>query len=171
MNGYDDDGSHKAIFQILDARSRSLLNNKFKGRDGSACSLLQGAKGIKKSEMLMAFKDYCTIKLTDVIPVYITYSDMSSKESLLHDHTVLDIVKKELKSIQIETAATEKGILKGVQIAEVLEKHGKFVLLLVDEFDELYRVQESRDEKTQANYCTCRHWFRLVPPHHTKPVA
>eukprot|EP01035_Chromulina_nebulosa_P023369 gene23369-30281_t len=148
--------THKAIFQILDARSRSLQNNKFKGRDGSACSLLQGAKGIGKSEMLMAFKDYCTIKYPDVIPVYITYSDMSSKESLLHDHTVLDIVKNQLKSIQIETAATEKGILKGVQIAEVLEKHGKFVLLLVDEFDELYRVQESIDEKTQANYCTCR---------------
>jgi hypothetical protein len=148
--------THKAIFRILDARSRSLLNKKFKGHDGSACSLLQGAKGIGKSAMLMAFKDYCSMKYPDVIPVYITYSDMSSKESLLNDHTVLDIVKKELKSIQIETAATEKGILKGVQIAAALEKHDKFVILLVDEFDELYRAHESIDEKSQAIYRTCR---------------
>ena len=81
--------THKAIFRILDARSRSLLNKKFKGHDGSACSLLQGAKGIGKSTILMAFKDYCSMKYPDIIPVYITYSDMSSKESLLNDHTVL----------------------------------------------------------------------------------
>ena len=64
-------------------------NKKFKGHDGSACSLLQGAKGIGKSTILMAFKDYCSMKYPDIIPVYITYSDMSSKESLLNDHTVL----------------------------------------------------------------------------------
>jgi hypothetical protein len=90
--------------------------------------------------------------------VYITYSAMSSSESLLNNNTVLDIVKKELQSIQIETAPTfaEDGVLKGEQIAQALGKHGKYVLLLVDKFDELYRVHESTDEKIQITYRTCR---------------
>eukprot|EP01038_Epipyxis_sp_PR26KG_P004987 gene4987-6970_t len=147
--------THRAILKILDARSRELSANSFEGHDGSACSLLQGAKGIGKSEMLMAFKEYCKIKYPHIIPVYITYSDMSSNESLLTTNTILDIVKDELKSVQIETAPNKYGVLKGKQIFEALEKHEKYVLLLIDEFDELYRVRESADEKIQATYRTC----------------
>jgi len=147
--------THREIFKILDARSHGLSANSFEGHDGKACSLLQGPKGIGKSEMLMAFKEYCKMKYPNVIPVYITYSDMSSQQSLLNNHTVLDIVKKELKSVQIATAPTEDGLLMGDQIVEALEKHGKYVLILVDEFDELYRVHESKDEKIQLTYRTC----------------
>eukprot|EP00597_Dinobryon_sp_UTEXLB2267_P007258 CAMPEP_0170082934 /NCGR_PEP_ID=MMETSP0019_2-20121128/18372_1 /TAXON_ID=98059 /ORGANISM="Dinobryon sp., Strain UTEXLB2267" /LENGTH=317 /DNA_ID=CAMNT_0010298001 /DNA_START=183 /DNA_END=1136 /DNA_ORIENTATION=+ len=116
----------------------------------------QGAKGIGKSDMLMAFKEFCKTKYPNIIPVYITYSDISSSESLLNNHTVLDIVKKELKSVQIETVSTSsEGVLNGTQIVEALEKHGKYVLLLVDAFDELYRVHESIDEKFQGTYHKC----------------
>lgn len=148
--------THRSIFKILDARSHGLSDNSFYGKNGSACSLLQGPKGIGKSEMLMAFKEYCKAKYPNIIPVYITYSDISSNESLLNNHTVLDIVKEELKSVQIVTAPTQDGLLKGNQIVEALVKHGKYVLLLVDEFDELYRVHESTDEKIQITYRTCR---------------
>lgn len=148
--------THRAIFKILDARSRELSANSFEGHDGKACSLLQGPKGIGKSEMLMAFKEYCKTKYPNVIPVYLTYSDMSSQQSLLNNHTILDIVKKELKSVLITTAPTEDGLLMGDQIVEALEKHGKYVLILVDEFDELYRVHESKDEKIQLTYRTCK---------------
>jgi len=109
--------THRAIFKILDARSHGLSANSFglsaRSHDGKACSLLQGNKGIGKSEMLVAFKEYCKTKYPNVIPVYITYSDMSSQQSLLDNHTVLDIVKKELKSEQITIAPTEDGLLMG----------------------------------------------------------
>ena len=36
--------------------------------------------------------------------------------------------------------------MKGDQIVEALKKHEKYVLLLVDEFDELYRVREGNSE-------------------------
>ncbi len=49
--------THRAIFEILDARSHGLSANSFEGHDGKACSLLQGPKSIGKSEMLMAFKN------------------------------------------------------------------------------------------------------------------
>jgi hypothetical protein len=148
--------THKSIFKILDARSHALSTNTFEGLDGSPCSLLQGPSGIGKSEMLMAFKEYCNVKYPNIIPVYITYSNMSSNDSLLIDHTVLDMVKKEMQqSFQIETLPTEFGILKGNQILESLEKHDKYILLLVDAFEELYRVQESADPKMQQMYRTC----------------
>ena len=71
--------THRAIFKILDARSHGLSANSFEGHDGKSCSLLQGPKGIGKSKMLMAFKEYCKMKYPNVIPVYITYSDISSQ--------------------------------------------------------------------------------------------
>ena len=73
----------------------------------------------------------------------------------MNNHTALDFVKKELKSVQIATAPTEDGLLMGDQIVKALEKHGKYVLILVDEFDELYRAHESKDEKIQLTYRTC----------------
>jgi hypothetical protein len=108
-----DTATHRAIFKLLDARSRALSADSFDGRDGGPCSLLQGAKGIGKSEMLMAFKEYCKTKYPNIIAVYVSYSDINSDESLLNNHTVLDIVEKELKSVQIATApASTDGVLK-----------------------------------------------------------
>ncbi len=46
--------------------------------------------------------------------------------------------------------------MKGKQIVDALEKHDKYVQLLVDEFDELYRVHECTDEKIQVTYRTCK---------------
>ena len=69
---FDASVTHRAIFKILHARSSSLSANSFYGRDGSACSLLQGPKGIGKSEMLVGFKKYCKKEFPNIIPVYIT---------------------------------------------------------------------------------------------------
>lgn len=96
--------------------------------------------------MLKAFKEYCALTFPSVIPVYITFSDLSSAESVLNRNTVLEIVKKELEKNNIETAKTTLGEMKGDQIVEALKKHEKYVLLLVDEFDELFRVREGNSE-------------------------
>jgi hypothetical protein len=94
----------------------------------------------------------------DIIPVYISYSFLGQEKSMLNNHTVLDMVKEELRLNQIETPPTLFGVMKGEQIVKKLEEHGKYVLLLVDEFDDLFRVKESdNDQKLQEIYRTSKY--------------
>ena len=148
--------AHKFIFKILNGRSDSLSSNRFEGQDGSSCSLLQGPRGIGKSEMLVAFQDYCKMNYPNIIPIYINYSDLSSKFSLLRNHTIFDIVRKELQAIRIEVISTMDGELEGQQVAEALENSGKYVLLLVDGIDELYRVKENKNADYRVMHQTCK---------------
>lgn len=127
--------AHNDLIALLIYQSRSLVGGRFVGKNGIQSNLIQGPKGIGKSTVL---ESVTASKIPNLIPIYITYSHLNAFGSEVTQKSVMEIVLNKLPS-NIRSQVSTDGIL-GSAISVALEKNNMFVFLIVDEIDQLYRV-------------------------------
>jgi hypothetical protein len=131
--------SHQQVMEALVHQASFLQANKFKGSNGAHARLLHGPKGIGKTHMLRTFTAVCQEAFPDIIPVYITFNEKSERDNVLRSHDIMQVVAQQLAKHGIAVQA-DADTSVSVAVIEALEASGKKLLLLVDEIDQLYRV-------------------------------
>lgn len=134
--------SHNEMVESLLKFCQGLSSGRYFGTTGIHARTLQAPKGEGKTTILRAFAAVCQSMFPDVIPVYISLANFRRSKALRTspvDEVVLDqlILHGVLKREEI---TGDPYFDPTVLISDVLERSNQRVLLLVDEFDELYRV-------------------------------
>jgi hypothetical protein len=134
--------AHLTLVGILHDYCDLLVRGRYVNSNGSHARLLQGAKGIGKSTVLSAFADVCSVDYPNVIPIYLTFNDLDCKNNPLERFTIMEIIIQKLK----ENGFVSDGekVESNRDVIRVLEKKNKFILLLIDELEHLYRVSSPK---------------------------
>lgn len=135
--------AHITLIGILHDYCTALIKDQFVGKNGVHSRLLQGSKGIGKSTVLEAFVEYCPQEFKDIIPIYITFNDLTRKRSLVSRKDIIEIIILKLIELKIVSKDDfkEEADYLAENIIEILKKNNKYILLLIDELDQIYRVK------------------------------
>jgi hypothetical protein len=132
--------SHRELVNALSGMTRLLAGNKFHRINGSPSRTLQGAKGIGKTTMLREFVAVCEAAFPNVIPIYVTYEALGARGNPLGAEPLMSAVSRVLRQRDIPVDDPSEGITEGVMVARALAAREMYLLLIVDELDELYKV-------------------------------
>lgn len=146
---------HKKMYSWLRSKADSLVSKvpqqNYKDKEGSCSSSIVGAKGIGKSTMMRAFTSFLPFLYSEIIPIYISYNNSLATESMVLKKSLMNVIKDILHSHH-GFPKNEEG---GDRLEISLEKHNKYVMLFVDELDQLYRI--AKDDQVYSNSKTSLH--------------
>jgi hypothetical protein len=127
--------AHIELHRGLSSQLNALRLNRYKDTNGPHSRLIQGPKGIGKSTMLQSFLSQEHDK---VISLYLSYDELLSTNSVLKTNSVLQLVDRCLQENGLHSDTfTCKSMGEG--LAKTLEANDKYLFLVVDEIDQLYR--------------------------------
>ena len=137
--------AHEELALALASHARRLAAGAFIGVNGCPARTLQGAKGIGKTTMLREFAVAAEAAFPNVIVVYVSFEGVTRVGMPLAASPLLDVVTAALRDRGVDVdyvtpSDLARGYHQGIQLSHALEDSGKFLLLLVDELDELYKV-------------------------------
>ena len=121
-----------------------LHSDGFKGKNGIQSSLIQAPKGMGKSTVLKSFKKVCPILFPKIIPIYISYDAMRAEGSKLSEHCIANLIKWELEKQGISILPGDDILVD--RISAALVASNRYVVLIVDEIDQLYKVTRTDKE-------------------------
>jgi Cdc6-like AAA superfamily ATPase len=136
--------AHEELVHAVTEHARALQNNAFEHRNGNHARLLLGPKGIGKSFVLEKFTHVCQKVFPNVIPIYVTFNEVASTHSPFNTSSLLESVADELTKHYI--VADRKASNLPQILVNALKQHNKRVLLVVDDIDQLYRVNPNDKE-------------------------
>lgn len=145
INLYDTP-AHRVLLTSVHNKCDLLTKKRFVGRNGAHSRLIQGPKGVGKSTILEAYAKLCTDYHPDVYPIYISFDELNIKGSQSGERTIMELVKDQLSKVHGLKIDPAEGHI-GPQIARALEAANKYVLLIVDEVEEVYRTSESNPHR------------------------
>jgi hypothetical protein len=137
--------THLELINAVIYQSESLEANKYYLKNGIACRLLHGTKGIGKSTILEEFvKTVCPALYPSIIPIYMSY-DVRNQDNLQSTSSnIRKLILQELEKRGILKVQDAEKFVTNVEMNEFIERklktHGKYVFLIVDEIDQLYRT-------------------------------
>ncbi len=120
--------------------SNLLCNNYYLNTRGVASGIIMGSHGIGKTSVLKNFSNIIDKKHSNIIPVYINIIDESTKKLVQIDGGFDDILISRAKKYNV---VLKKKDFSMNYLAEQLEKENKFMMIIVDEMEELYRSDSS----------------------------
>jgi hypothetical protein len=134
---------HRALTKGLVVHASMLSEGAFVGTNGMHARTIVGPKGVGKTTVLRQFVHVCEAAFPNVVPVYVSCNDMAA--SPLSHQSILRVVAGVLQDRGIISGETIAGatFMLYQAVVTALRAAGKFVLLVVDELDELYRVAPS----------------------------
>ena len=123
--------AHATLLRVLVTHARTLAAGRYNGTNGAHCRTLVGARGIGKSALMRAFALVAPSAFPGLLPVYLTGQGIMQPQHVL-------------QAGHLQTAVAAAAAQQGVPfIAHSNLPTGRRLLLLVDEFDDLYRVPAS----------------------------
>lgn len=134
--------AHFALTTQLVLHTSMLSRGAFIGTNGMHARTIVGPKGVGKTTVLRQFVHVCEAAFPNVVPVYVTCGN-DFATSPLSEQSILPLVATVLKKrdmISGETIASARLDMYNA-IVDALEAADKYVLLVVDELEELYRVK------------------------------
>lgn len=134
---------HRQIYAVLVGQLRSLSVGKYVGKTGSCCSVLVGLSGVGKTTSLHAFTTLARRICSHVVVIYVSCRDADEERSRLRTEPLGCLIWEQLLSHGIVGNPGITGPLCEA-IIEALEQAKRYVLLLVDEFDQLCELDGSR---------------------------
>ncbi len=138
--------AHASLLETLAGHARLLARGSFTGSNGSACRTLIGPRGIGKTVMLRAFAAVAASAWSNLIVLYVTGEGLALP-------TTNSFQVMNLEDL-IVAAAVARGVdvatRRGAALSEALKAAGLFVLVILDEVDELYRVDEAQPRRERV---------------------
>eukprot|EP00597_Dinobryon_sp_UTEXLB2267_P004553 CAMPEP_0170062438 /NCGR_PEP_ID=MMETSP0019_2-20121128/3667_1 /TAXON_ID=98059 /ORGANISM="Dinobryon sp., Strain UTEXLB2267" /LENGTH=539 /DNA_ID=CAMNT_0010268591 /DNA_START=19 /DNA_END=1639 /DNA_ORIENTATION=+ len=130
--------SHREIYSVLLGHLTNLHDGKYEGKQGVCCSTLVGAKGIGKTA---CFKHFTILAkfVRPVILLYVSFNNILSDGSRLCTNSLARIIVEELARQGIYVTE-DKNITTCERIIEALICENRKLLVLVDELDQLYKL-------------------------------
>lgn len=124
------------IMSMITTKVISLLNGDYEYSRGENSTLLLGAKGIGKTTTLLSISITLSLLSEKLVPIYIQY--------------VSDEYRVKTPSCLISEALKSRGLIDQTieridEITQILIKHDLRVLLIVDELDQLYQTESTKD--------------------------
>lgn len=129
--------TQQEIYEVLFSVGSTLAAGAYRSKGTIASMTLFGPRGMGKSTAMNAFATIAPLFLPDLIPVYVNYIGLDDPAShgYMRHNSVLVMVADALAVHGIYASPTQDGIVAA------LERHNKYVLLLLDEVDKLYESQ------------------------------
>lgn len=138
--------SHQDILRFMVDHTRSLASGRWVGFNGPPTRNLQGPKGIGKTTMMRDWVAVCEAVFPGVIGLYITCEGISGNSHPLANQSLIEFIASHLRSRGVDVPV-ELGGDTTVAVIEALEKADRFVMLYVDEIEELYRIAPTDTER------------------------
>lgn len=147
--------AHGALVGELVTHARNLSQGRYVGFNGACCRTLVGPRGIGKSAMLQAFALAGACAFPGVIPVYLSGTGLSDPSHALQAGHIRSILVAAAKPWGVEVDSS----MGPYALSTALQSRGLRMLLLVDEFDELYRHagNDSLRRNIQASLAMLQH--------------
>ena len=137
------DAMSQTLMRSLYYKTKSLSENRFLNKNGVHCNLVQGPEGIGKTTILRHYTTLCNKEFSNVIPVYMSYNNVAnadvSSSNMSINKSLLQVVAQTLLDNGID--CKQEGSARDITAA--LEYHNKYVIILVDDIDHLYRIHHS----------------------------
>jgi hypothetical protein len=130
--------AHAALLRVLVDHARALAKGVFKGNNGFTCRTLVGARGIGKTAVLRSFALVAPSAFPSLMPLL-----LNGQGVLKSSHALQHAPLTEL----LAAISAARGVAFDHSLCL---PSGKRLLLMADEFDELYRVH-SRAPKLESN--------------------
>jgi hypothetical protein len=160
-----DTPAHRVLLTSVHKKCELLANNRFVDKNGVQCRMIQGPKGVGKSTILEKYVELCTSYHPKVIPIYLSFDSLYEKfhdTNNLEERTVGVFMHDKLTSefgLEIVSSHDKKEYL-GESIARALTEADKYVLLIVDEFEEVYRTSDTNpDRKNRLHILGDLNWL------------
>ena len=122
--------AHAALLRELTTRARVLAGEGFKGNNGAPCCTLLGPRGIGKTAVLRAFALVAPSAFPSLLPVY-----LSGQGIMLQNHV--------LQAGHLQGVLAAAAALQGLAFEPPFHMAGRRLLILMDEFEDLYRAPPS----------------------------
>jgi hypothetical protein len=144
-----DAGPHSTLILALTNYGDDLIHGKFERANGSHSRLIQGPKGVGKTSVLKSFEKLCPVLYPDIIPVYISFDETNENSASVITKDLREILIAHVnKALDIDVRTFDGKNLYEKLVNALFEKN-KFVFIMVDEIDQLYRCLPS---DTEANH-------------------
>lgn len=144
-----DTAAHREIYSVLIGHLKNLKEGKYVDTQGVCCSTMVGAKGIGKTACFKTFTKLAKYICPTVFVIYVSYNCVGSEQSRLGSKSLARIIKEELISNNIQVEENNQMSLSE-NVIEALEKANRYLLLLVDELDQLYKLDGSKYSSAEA---------------------
>jgi hypothetical protein len=137
--------AHASLLDTLTGHSRALSAGAFVGRNGVACRTLVGPRGIGKTVVLRAFCAVAASAFPGVVPLYVTCEGLARPTNSFHAAHLDDLLVAAAAARGVDV-----GARRGAALGEALEAARQRVLVVVDEVDELYRVDAAQPRRERV---------------------
>lgn len=146
--------AHRVLLTSVFKKCELLTKNRFVGRNGAHSRMVQGPKGVGKSTVLETYTKLCANYYPEVIPIYITLDDLNSKESEseMVDQTIMECILRKIISAGVKVDSPSTKEYMGHRIVRSLEAANKYILLIVDEMEEIYRTPDNSPQRQNRLY-------------------
>ena len=137
----------RIILNWIFSRAYWLQRGELQQRTGIASMTLLGNKGIGKTVCLQVAAKLVPLFFPHVVPVYISFSTV--KEMFLEDGEDLvdHMILVALEKSGVDVQKYERGAVGLVDVMDVLKGEGKYVMLILDEFENVFRKNtDARDD-------------------------
>ncbi len=148
--------AHSELYDILLYKTRFLCEGRYRQKQGIGSAAIVGSKGIGKTTVLSSYVNLCQLVEPRVLPVFVTMNHIGTRNNPLRKHTLAENVINEVKRHGIPVRSHGGQPHRELMVA--MRDTGKYLLLLVDELDQLYRL----DPKTPAGECANESLFELA---------
>lgn len=146
-----DTESHLTLLAAWVQRAEQLRAGNYKGLNGVACRVLLGARGIGKTNVMLALSYACSTVFPDIIPLWVTGAVLDEDSSFRK----MDLEDLMIATVRAHGVAVDES--KGAfALTDALEKAGKRMLVVVDEVEQLYCVDSSETNMRQHAIDTLR---------------
>lgn len=146
--------AHMKMVSYLWGQTRSLAEGRFCGRNGASSRTIVGAKGIGKTTVLRAFASVCSVIFPTVACIVVDYNSYGAENDPASSGALLKVAAANLVERGYLDVAPTKGPWMD-NVAKTIGPSGLRVLILVDEFDNLYRTGGREDmQKTTSAILT-----------------
>jgi hypothetical protein len=130
--------AHKELYEVLFRKVETLSSGRYVGTRGVASASIVGAKGIGKTTALTSFATLCPLVAPNVVPVFVTLNHVGLKDHALLQSTLAENVAEQLEKLGIPVQSYRTERVR--EVVQALHNANKYLLLLVDELDQLYRL-------------------------------
>jgi AAA domain len=132
--------SHIELVGELVRWANALADGEDRGCNGRHCRTVIGEPGIGKTTLLQAFTYGCNAAFPTIIPVYITCKDLGERSCFqdLNLRRVM-IAAARAHGIEVDESLGAKALVAALVAA------GRQMFVILDEFDELYRINPTED--------------------------